>query len=48
MQPQSDDPAVVSACASTMTDYAEEIKLAGESVDIVGTGGDGLVRKICP
>eukprot|EP01052_Picozoa_sp_SAG31_P029690 SAG31_NODE_2971_length_4839_cov_1.617722_5_plen_72_part_00 len=26
-----------------MTDFAEEIKVAGESVDIVGTGGDGLV-----
>ena len=35
---------MVSACAATMTDYAEKIELEGDSVDIVGTGGDGLVR----
>lgn len=39
-----DDPAVVGACAETMTNYAQKISL-GEgvpSVDIVGTGGDGM------
>ena len=36
-----DDPAVVGACASTMTDFAQKISVNGASVDIVGTGGDG-------
>jgi hypothetical protein len=37
-----DDPTVVGACAATMTDFAQEIRVEGSSVDIVGTGGDGL------
>jgi len=36
-----DDPTVVGACASTMTDFAQKISVDGASVDIVGTGGDG-------
>ena len=39
----TDDPDVVGACAATMTDHAQQIKVDGISVDIVGTGGDGLV-----
>ena len=37
------DPKIVGACAQTMTDHATPIVVEGTSVDIVGTGGDGLV-----
>lgn len=42
------DAKIVGACAATMTDHATPIAVEGTSVDIVGTGGDGLVRDCSP
>lgn len=42
----SSDPDIVGACASTMTDHSVDITVEGTSVDIVGTGGDGLVSTV--